>query len=120
MNAYYARCMAIYGTPQEQRDWYQIEQVLKMPIIKFPRQDYINQKKNAGENVMETVFKPLVFSADILFFRGLPDGRIPAGVGQEIKWAREKGIPVLELPSSTNKRTISIEETREYLREVMR
>jgi hypothetical protein len=117
--AYYGRCMAIYGRPQESRDIELIKR-LGYRVIEFPNQEKINERKAKGENVMETIFKPLVVSADIMFFRGLPSGKIPAGVGKEIEWAREAGLDVLEIPSTTKARTISIEATREYLREVMR
>jgi len=111
--------MAIYGTPQESRD---IELIRRLGyrVVEFPSQSETNVRKQKGENVMETVFKPLVVSSDIMFFRGLPTGEIPAGVGKEIEWAKEAGLDVLEIPSRTEARTISIQATREYLREVMR
>lgn len=116
MKAYYGRCMAIYGTLQERRD---IEFIKKMgyTVVEFPDQVELNERKKKGENVMEA-FKPLVLSSDTLFFRSLPDLKIPAGVGKEVAWAKEAGIPVLELPTRTAYRTISVEATREYLREV--
>jgi hypothetical protein len=119
MKAYYARCMSIYGKPQEARD-VQLLEYLGHSIVPFPSQSSLNHRKARGENVMETVFKKLVISSEILFFRGLPSGKITAGVGKEIEWANKANIPVLELPSMTGARTISIEETRAYLREVMR
>lgn len=117
--AYYGRCMAIYGTPQEKRD-IELIQRLGYRVIPFPPQSSLDERKAKGENVMETVFKPLVKSSDIMFFRGLPSGDIPAGVGKEIEWAKEASLPVLEIPSMTASRTLTLECTREYLREVMR
>jgi hypothetical protein len=54
----------------------------------------------------------------VLAFRALPDGTIPSGVAQEIKWAGEAGIPVIELPSAVNRRTLTLDQTREYLKEI--
>src|SRR5689334_10065718 len=116
--AYYARCMAIYGTKQEDRDKEFIHRKMGYFIIPFPSQDLINKRKREGENVMETLFKPLVLSASILFFRALPDLKIPSGVGLEVQWAKEAGIPVLELPTRTQYRTMCYADTVEYLREV--
>ena len=79
--------------------------------------DSVVKAKNNGDSVMDTVFQPLVAKCDLLFFRALPDGRIPAGVAREIGFARELGLPVLELPSGVISRTMNVAETKEYLRE---
>jgi hypothetical protein len=110
MKAYYARCMAIYGTARERKDEDLIRKLGYEPID-FKTDDIEAAAKLHGMQP----FKPLVKSADILFFRGLPDGRISAGVMQEIRWAQESGIPVLELPH-TQGRGMTLEDTREYLR----
>jgi hypothetical protein len=67
---------------------------------------------------MDKVFRPLAEGCDLFVFRALPDGRIPAGVMQELMWARAVGRPILELPSGTLGRAMSVESTREYLHEV--
>ena len=113
---YYARCKALYGTPQEARD---IETIRKMgyePAV-FDR-NIVDALKERAQDVMEMYFLPLVSTCPVLFFRSLPDGSIPAGVAKEVAHAQSKGIIVLELPSSVQRRSLSVELTREYLREV--
>lgn len=122
MKAYYGRCMSIYGTAREIKD-IKLIQGLGYEVIPFPPQEELNIKKALGENVMETVFKPLVQSADVMFFRAVRMGneqftKVTAGVAAETQWAYDKKIPILELPSDIKSRTISIEATRAYLREV--
>lgn len=120
MMVYYAHCLALYGTAQEKRD---VELLERLGFTVFnPNNQMVeglvrDAKKN-GDDVMEAVFKPLAQSAASLVFRALPDGSIPAGVAKEIDWALEAGVPVFELPSAVLSRVLSLEATREYLREV--
>lgn len=125
MKVYYAHCQAIYSTPQEDRDIETLES-LGMQVIN-PCAPHIKARileirklipGDAGSVIMDTVFRPLVERCDALAFRALPDGSIPAGVAQEIAWAVEFALPVIELPSSMTRRTIGVAETREYLREI--
>ncbi len=118
--AYYAHCQAIYGTRQERRDHDLIRDLGYEPILfdEAAVQNEVANVKAAGGDVMGQVFEPLVESCEILFFRALPDGRIPAGVYREIGCAVMAGIPVLELPSGMTSRQMTVEATREYLHEV--
>jgi len=59
-----------------------------------------------------------VRKCDALAFRALSSGKIPAGVYKEIMTALEEQIPVIELPSALSQRGLSVEQTREYLREI--
>jgi hypothetical protein len=136
MRVYYAHCMAIYDTPQERRDL-QTLALLGFEVVN-PNSPEINARcdalraevrkwnddalpdaspeyfRDAGSEVMQTIFKPLVEFCDAVIFRALPDGSIPAGVAQELRW----GIgPVLELPGSL-RRTLSVADTKQYLHEV--
>lgn len=125
---YYAHCMALYDTPQEQRD------VLTLQAMGFrvlnPNEPDVNrlcdqrrkEAREAGspdpsEEVMK-IFRALVSCCDFFAFRALPDGRIPAGVAKELAWAREFGLPVIELPGNVAGRVMSVDATREYLQEV--
>lgn len=129
MNVYYAHCQAIYDTPQEKRD---VETLEKLGFIvvnpNSPEHvDMVKKIKNMPEKysmegieygrVME-YFTGLVNKCDILAFRALPDGAIPAGVAKEIEDARNENKPIIELPSSVLRRVISVDQTREYLKEV--
>lgn len=117
--AYYAHSKGIYGTHQESRDQELIRSLGYEPILfDWKVKESIQEAKANSRDVMVNVFKPLVTSSSVLFFRSLPDGRIPAGVAAEIGYARDNGIPVLELPSGIFSRTISVVETREYLAEI--
>jgi hypothetical protein len=135
MKVYYAHCIALYNTPQELRDrdtlrclfpWAKIVNPNDGPIeeqCNLIKADYYNGAAgaafpNAGGAVMALVFKPLVQSCHALAFRALPDGSIPAGVAQEITWAKEAKLPILELPTNLSRRCLSLDQTREYLREV--
>ena len=120
--AYYARCQAIYGTPQEARDIELIES-LGYRVLEFPSQDAIDAMKLANHNnpdwnVMDHVFMPIVRGANILFFRSLPGLAIPAGVAREIKYATNIDTPVLELPSFSMRPILDVDDTRLYLKEI--
>ncbi len=113
MLIYYAHAMSLYGTLQEARD------VETLTLLGF---EVYNPNCEEGSTVAKTKgmagFKELVDNCGGLAFRALPDGRIPAGIADEVKWTREAFKPVIELPSSMNSRMISVEETREYLTEI--
>jgi len=110
--AYYARPMSIYGSLQEARDTDLMEK-LGYKAIDINKEELQAAAKDKGMDV----FKPIVISASALFFRSFPCGAIGAGVAKEIKWAKEAGIPVVELPSCIGRRTLTVEQTRETLSE---
>jgi hypothetical protein len=112
MKVYYAHCMAIYNTPQEARDVQELTK-LGFEILNPNHEKYENAYKDKGMKV----FEEAVFSCDALAFRSLPDGRIPAGIYKEIEYAKDASIPVFELPSGTKSREMTVDVTREYLRE---
>jgi hypothetical protein len=113
MKIYYAHCVAIYDTPQETRD---VETLRKLgfEVINPNSPECSQGYQMAG---ME-YFRNFTAPCDGMAFRALPDGSLPAGVAYEIKLFQERGLPVMELPSGLLRRTRSVEETREYLREV--
>lgn len=110
--AYYACCMSI-GREQCDRDKKLIHKLgyeLSNPPFDIAQEEYKKQGM--------AYFLRFVEESDAIFFRALPDGKIPAGVSTEIRWALGNGIPVLELPNSITARTMTVEETREYLEDV--
>jgi len=112
MIAYYAHCTSIYDTEQERRDLLLIETLgIKCFNPNCP-ECTIGYKKHGMD-----FFKPFINQFDVVFFRSLPDGKIPAGVFKEINWANEADIPVIELPSGISRRSLTVEQTREYLKE---
>lgn len=111
--AYYARPINIYGSKQDQRDIATITRCGFDPVD-ITAEDI--QEKYASEGM--SCFLEVVRGCDILFFRALPDGSIPAGVAKEIDEAQCQGIPVVELPSAISRRYLNVEQTRVYLQEV--
>jgi len=121
MKIYYAHCQSLFGTPQEKRD-IELLTSLGFDVVNpgdASYKDKVIEMKASGFTSGEiiTYFGHEVERCDVLAFRALPDGAIPAGVAMEIKYAQTRGYPVIELPSSVQRRTISIDLTWEYLRE---
>jgi len=120
---YYAHCMSLYDTHQETRDLTLLAQ-LGFKVVNPNTQEItlaVRGYADAGmgkRRAMEEVFRPLVETTDVFAFRALPDGAISSGVFREWEWAVEAGKPIIELPSSVERRALSLELTREYLREV--
>lgn len=112
-NAYYARPLSLYGSPQEARDKAVIA-ALGFDPIEINKPEIQAAAKDRG---MEP-FQVLVEGASALFFRAFIDGSIGAGVAKEIEWARLAGIPVCELPSRIARRALSVDETRATLAEL--
>jgi hypothetical protein len=142
---YFAHCQANYGTPQEERDMAIIKRIFPDAHIVNPSSEEIAQRcekvkadwenlenitdplyrhslskfADAGAAKMVLVFWQIATSADLVIYRALPDGRVPAGVAKEVSWAIEHGRPVLELPwGYLPDRTMSVPATKAYLHEV--
>lgn len=122
MKVYYAHCIAIYSTPQEDRDVETLE-TLGFEVLNpnAPIHDEsVKALKAAGRDDYMSYFTGLIKTCDALAFRALPDGQIPSGVAKEIGDAEALGIPVIELPSycSPGGRVMSLNNTRRYLCEI--
>lgn len=122
MKVYYAHCIAIYSTPQEDRDVETLE-TLGFEVFNpnSPAVDAeVKRLKAAGDENYMSYFTNLIRCCDALAFRALPDGQIPAGVAKEIGDAEALGLPVFELPSycTPGGRVMSLENTRRYLKEI--
>lgn len=119
MKAYYAHSLHLYDTEQEVRD------ISTISTLGFEVINPNNQKmqieveeyrlRYGGALVMD-YFKDIIRKCDVVIFRAHPDGKIPSGVGFEVKYALELNMPVIELPTLTSNRFLSIEDTRYYLR----
>lgn len=114
MKAYYAHCTSIFNTPQEERD---------LKTLKLLGWDVFNPNcekcsKAYKKEGME-YFRRLVQNSGfgVVVFRALPDGSIPCGIYKEVRWAKDKGIPVVELPSCLSRRELDMDETMEFLYE---
>lgn len=115
MKVYYAHSMSIYGTLQEARD---LDTLAKLGFLVLNPNKPKHQKGYTDSKLGMDYFLRLVESCDALVFRSLPFGRIPAGVAMEVDHAIKLGLPVFELPSSITARKLTLDETREHLREV--
>ena len=113
MRVYYAHCMALYNTPQEKRDVVLLRK-LGFEVVNPNTKECDQGAKLYGMHY----FKRFAKTCDLVAFRALPDGAIPSGVALELEWFKELSKPVIELPSGVERRGISREATRQYLREV--
>lgn len=118
MKIYYAHCIAVYHTPQEARD---IETLKRLGF------EVVNPSEPWVDEALESIpkedrmawFEQFADTCDAIAFRGLPNSdSIPSGVAKEIGWFIHRNKPVIELPSMSPCRIMSLEETRNYLREV--
>ena len=115
MRVYYAHCTSIFDSSQEERD---------LVLLRRMGWDVYNPNNEECSRGYERegmeFFGQLLSSGrfDALVFRALPDGSIPAGVMSEINIAKKNVMPVMEIPSGLSRRGLSVDQTREYLREV--
>jgi hypothetical protein len=111
MKIYYARPISLYGTKQDERDLKFLE-AMGFEVNNPNKAELVERYKTEG---MEVYFQ-LVRDSDALAFRAFPDGKLGAGVYKEILVAQESGKLVIELPTITSARVLSVEDTREYLK----
>ena len=112
LKVYYAHCMAIYNTEQEKRDVALLEALgyeVANPNCAASNEGY----KKEGM----AYFQRFANDCDLVAFRANPDGFIPAGVAKEITMFQTLNKPVIELPCGITRRTLSVEATREHLKE---
>ena len=121
---YYAHCQSIYDTPQERRDISTLENLgleVENPAssIRGIAVTTMRAQGATSEQVMR-YFYEMVEACHVFAFRALPDGSIPAGVAGELAhYLDVNTVPVvIELPSGTSRRALTVEQTREYLLEV--
>lgn len=123
MTAYYAHCMAIYNTPQEARDIETLERLgLTVVNPNKPWHDCMVKALKAREDGTSVpymaYFGELVRNCDVFAFRALPGGAMPGGIAKELDYARKYEKPIIELPTFALRSTLTIDQSREYLKEV--
>ena len=110
---YYAHAVNTYNTLQEAWD---ISTLTKLGFtVMNPNQPVHDVGYKASG--MEYFYNRLD-NCDALAFRALPGGAIPAGINKEIAYMRMRNKPVFELPNWIGRHILSVEDTREYLREI--
>ena len=110
--AYYAHPMSIYNTAQETRDL-EIIKALGFEVLNPNGPEHDAGYKAKGMDYFDECTK----DCTIIVFRAFPDGSIPAGVAKEIEFFRKRNLPVIELPVAVARRSLSVEATREALKE---
>lgn len=111
MKCYYARPINLYNSEQDKRD-IEIIKKIGFEVVNPNKEDLQERYKSEGMSV----FLEAVSDCDALAFRSFPDLRIPAGVKKEIDKAIELGKVVFELPTITDNRSLSVDDTRLYLK----
>jgi hypothetical protein len=111
MEIYYARPISLYNTKQDERD-IQTLRDLGFDVINPNKEELERWYKKDGMDV----FLQAVAQCDALAFRSFLDGGIGSGVYAEIETAIRHEKPVIELPTITSKRVLSVNDTREYLK----
>ena len=114
--AYYAHCMALYGSAQEKPDL-ELIKALGFLAVNPNMKKHQEECKRYRRGKMQ-YFIDLALGCDLVVFRALPDGCVPSGVFAEISNAVGHGVPVLELPSLALRRKLSVQETVGYLEEI--
>jgi hypothetical protein len=112
--------MNIYGSEQENRDIEMLQQMrfeVVNPSDKVYADEYDQWLKDNPDKSPMGYWQDLAVTCQGIAFRACPDGAIPAGVAKEIAVMRERGCPVIELPSCVLRRTLKVDETKEFLRE---
>lgn len=113
MNIYYSHSKLLRGSTQEEAD---IELLEKLGFkVDNP---YSPMYSDFWETEGFEFGKTLIEKNDAFAFRALPDGKIASGVAKELKTAMDMGKPILELPFSLTSRSMSVEETVEWFKEV--
>ena len=113
MKIYYSRPINLYDSAQDKRD-IELMQQLEFEVLNPNKKELQERYKIEGMDV----FLQAITDCDGLAFRSFPDLSISAGVKKEIDKAIELNKPVIELPTITSNRILSVDDTREYLRYV--
>lgn len=114
---YYAHNMLQYGSNIEAQDIKTLEEMgfeVVNPNHPDNEQAY-KQKKIEFPGTEFSIFTDMVRNCDCIAFRSLM-GKISAGVGKEITYAKELGMPIIEMPTITTDRFLTVSETIEYCR----
>ncbi len=111
---YYAHPVNLYDTPQEESDLAFLKFLWPDAEVYNPNSEFNCEKYK--EYGMEWFFDK-IGDCDLVVFRSSPDGKIGAGVWGEISFADINcSIPIMEIPMLMESRSLSVDDTREYLK----
>lgn len=75
--------------------------------------------KKFGKDKVMTYFENIIKEeCDMIAFRSLPNNQILSGVAAEVKFAKQIGYPIIELPCSLEERYMDYSKTKNYLMEL--
>ncbi len=103
---YYAHPMALYGTNTELSD---------LCILRELGFKVINPAEAKYQTLQMSEFVELARSADVVAFRSFPDGKVGSGMALELDGARGNGVPIIELDSVLEGRTLTRNQTRDRM-----
>lgn len=113
---YYAHPVTHYGTIVEELDII-ILQNMGFEVINPNSENTNTAYKEKGMQV----FFDMIDTCDVLAFRSFNDGMIGAGVKKEIEYAlAAKGLCVFELQRDILDRSLTVEQTRERIKQGVR
>ncbi len=111
LKSYYAHSINLYNSIQEKEDLESLKN-LGFEVINPNSEEHSEGYEKKG---MEYFYKVLK-NCNVVFFRSNPDGTINAGISKELEYALRLKLPIFELPCMLSKRSLTIEQTREYLK----
>lgn len=112
LKVYYAHPLSLYGTLQEKRD---IQLLLNLGLDVLNPNEQQHQEGYKKEKM--EYFRKIVRACDVFAFRAFPDGKIGAGIIKELEFfGTDK--PIVELPHSISCRILTVEQTRDYLKQL--
>jgi len=109
---YYAHCKSVYGSQEELRDINLLKRLgfrVLNPSDPIYREGWRTKRMAYGLDLLK--------QCQAIAFKQVPFHGISAGVLQELKWAKELNIPIIEIPYKPIRKykSMSIEETRDYI-----
>jgi nucleoside 2-deoxyribosyltransferase len=114
MKVYYAHSVGIYGSKQEEIDIELLKslgyKVVSPNTVKVQK-GITSWKMKYGQAGCMEYFHNMLDQCDMIAFRA--DGKVGSGVWHEVQYMREQNKPVIELPTLSSTRALSIIE---YLR----
>ncbi len=120
VTVYYAHCITTYDSLIESIDLRDLRNIgfdVINPNTQDVQESFSEYRKNNQESPMD-FFKSLIDKCNCFAFRSLPDGNIPSGISFEINYAKSIGLPIIEMPSSVEKRMMDYKSTKSYLTEI--
>lgn len=116
---YYAHPMMTYNSTIEKEDIELLERLgfeVLNPNQKVHQEGCENFIRVVGKDKVMSYFTGLINDfCDIIAFRAIPSGELLSGVAEEVRYAAEISLPIIELPRQLKSRSLDYEKTKQYL-----